>query len=219
MGIIIPISLLIASYLLGSIPWALIISRLFAGIDIRDYGSKNMGATNVLRVLGFKYGIVVFALDALKAGIIILLFTSGLLNYQLDWMVIKIHPLIYGGVALIGHMFPIFANFKGGKGVASCAGIVLAYSPLVFLIGFTIFMIVLLTTKYLSLGSLIGTGLAFVSTFFIPFGGPIDWVMVGCYGCCYLFIVIRHISNIKRLIHHEENKTYLFKKKEKVIAE
>lgn len=224
MGIIIPISLLIAAYLLGSIPWALIISRLFAGIDIRDYGSKNMGATNVLRVLGLKYGLIVFALDAIKAGIIIFLFTSGLLDYQLDWMILKIHPLIYGGVALIGHMFPVFANFKGGKGVASCAGIVLAYSPLVFIVGFTIFMTILLITKYLSLGSIIGTGSAFVFSFFYPFGEPIDWVMVGCYGVCFTFIVIRHISNIKRLIHHNENKTYLFKKKsnrekEKVISE
>ena len=154
MGIILPIALLIASYLLGSIPTALIISKSFAGIDIRDYGSKNMGATNVNRVLGFKYGLIVFIIDAIKAGLIISLFTFQLLEWEASWMILKIHPLIYGVVAVIGHMFPIFAEFKGGKGVACCTGILLAYSPLIFIIVITVFILILIWKKYISLSSM-----------------------------------------------------------------
>lgn len=206
MGIIIPIALLIFSYLLGSIPWALIISKLFAQIDIRDYGSKNMGATNVLRVLGTKYGIAVFILDALKASIVILLFRIGLVNYELDWMVLKIHPLIYGVVALIGHLFPIFANFKGGKGVSCCAGIVLAYNPIVFLGAFSAFCIIFFWKRYISLGSL-SAGLVGFTLSFIPIYGKIDWIFVIVMGIAFFFLIIRHIPNIKRLIKHTESKT------------
>lgn len=211
MGIIIPILLLIFSYLLGSIPWALIISKLFAGIDIRDYGSKNMGATNVLRVLGFKYGIAVFILDALKASVVIFLFTFGLLDYELEWMVLKIHPLIYGVAALIGHLFPIFANFRGGKGVSCCAGIVLAYNPIVFLGAFAAFCIVFFLKRYISLSSL-SAGLVGFAMSFIPINGSIDYIFVVVMAIAFLFLIIRHIPNIKRLINHTEPKTILFKK-------
>lgn len=213
MGIIVPILLLIFSYLLGSIPWALIISKLFAGIDIRDYGSKNMGATNVLRVLGFKYGIAVFILDALKASVVIFLFTFGLLDYELDWMILKIHPLIYGVMALIGHLFPVFANFKGGKGVSCCAGIVLAYNPIVFLGAFTAFCIVFAIKRYISLSSLTA-GLVGFAMSFIPIKGTIDYVFVIVMAIAFIFLIIRHIPNIKRLINHTEPKTILFKNKQ-----
>lgn len=210
MGIILPITLLIAAYLLGSIPWALIVSKLFGGIDIRDYGSKNMGATNVNRIMGFKYGVLVFALDATKAGLIILLFRIGLLDYQLDWMVLKIHPLIYGVVAFIGHLFPVFANFKGGKGVSCCAGIIAAYSPPVFLIVFTVFFAFFFWKKYISLSSLMAVTFGFAASF-IPFFGYIDWVFVVIMGLAFIFIYVKHIPNIKRIINGTESKTY-FKK-------
>lgn len=206
MGIIVPILLLIASYFLGSIPWALIVSKIFKGIDIRDYGSKNMGATNVLRVLGFKYGIVVFILDACKAGFIISLFTCGLLDYQAKWMVIQIHPLIYGLIAVLGHMFPVFANFKGGKGVACCAGIILAYNPFLFLIIFASFILVLIISKYVSLGSIIASIVALICSFFFKTNGSFDWVLICTITICAAFIIIRHRSNIKRIINKTENK-------------
>lgn len=213
MGIIIPIFLLIVSYLLGSIPWALIVSKLFKGIDIRDYGSKNMGATNVLRVLGFKYGLLVFILDALKAGIVILLFRIGLLDYTLDWMVLKIHPLIYGVVALIGHLFPIFANFRGGKGVSCCAGIVAAYNPVVFLIAFAVFVLVFIWKRYISLSSLSAILAAFGASF-IPVFGKHDLVLTIVLGIGVVALFASHITNIKRLINHTEKKTNLFEKKD-----
>lgn len=212
MGIILPIFLLIASYLLGSIPWALIISKLFKGIDIRDYGSKNMGATNVLRIMGFKYGLLVFILDATKAGLVILLFRIGLLDYTLDWMVLKIHPLIYGVAALTGHLFPIFASFRGGKGVSCCAGIVAAYNPVVFLIALLVFILVFIWKKYISLSSISAATAAFIASF-IPIGGSLDYVFIGVMGLVFIAIYVSHIPNIKRLINHNENKTVLFKKK------
>ena len=213
MGIVVPIFLLIVSYLLGSIPWALIVSKLFKGIDIRDYGSKNMGATNVLRVLGFKYGLLVFIFDALKAGIVILLFRIGLLDYTLDWMVLKIHPLIYGVVALIGHLFPIFANFRGGKGVSCCAGIVAAYNPVVFIIAFTVFALVFIWKRYISLSSLSAITAAFLASF-IPVFGKHDLVFTIVLGVGVVALYISHIPNIKRLIKHTEKKTKLFETKD-----
>lgn len=211
MGIILPIALLIASYLLGSIPTALIISKSFAGIDIRDYGSKNMGATNVNRVLGFKYGLIVFIIDAIKAGLIISLFTFQLLEWEASWMVLKIHPLIYGVVAVIGHMFPIFAEFKGGKGVACCTGILLAYSPLIFIIVITVFILILIWKKYISLSSMTAAVTALILSFFIHEGDSIDWFFTSIIAILCAFIIIRHIPNIKRLINHTETK-FTFKK-------
>lgn len=211
MGIIIPIFLLIASYILGSIPWALIVSKLFMGIDIRDYGSKNMGATNVLRIMGFKYGLLVFILDALKAGLVILLFRVGLLDYQLDWMVLKIHPLIYGVAALLGHLFPIFASFRGGKGVSCCAGIVACYNPVVFLIAFAVFILVFIWKKYISLSSMSAATAAFAASF-IPLYGEFDIVFIIVMGIVFVAIYASHFSNIKRLLSHTEKKTILFKK-------
>ena len=214
MGIILPIILLISSYLLGSIPWALIMSKLVKGIDIREHGSKNMGATNTVRVLGTKYGIIVFILDALKAGFVISLFTLGLLDHNVDWMVLKIHPLIYGFVALLGHIFPVFAKFKGGKGVACCAGILLAYKPLIFIFTMTVFTLVFIWKKYISLASILAA-IATLIISFIPFGGEMDWFFTIIVVCAVTFLIIRHIPNIKRLINHTENKTKLSFKDDK----
>jgi len=212
MGIIIPIILLISSYLLGSIPWALIVSKFFFGKDIRDFGSKNMGATNVLRIFGLKYGIIVFILDAFKASIVILLFKIGLLDYELDWMVLKIHPLIYGVVALIGHMFPVFASFKGGKGVSCASGIILVYNPIVFLIAFLTFFIVLKLSNYISLSSLSAVTVGFIASF-IKINNKFDFPFIIFMGIAMIFLFITHIPNIKRLIKKEENKVYILNKK------
>lgn len=212
MGILIPISLIILSYLLGSIPNALIISKAFKGIDIRDYGSKNMGATNVNRVMGFKYGLLVFFLDAIKAGLIISLFTFKILDYQASYMMIEIHPLVYGLVAIIGHVFPIFAGFKGGKGVSCFAGIICFYAPLIALISFFFFLTVLIVFRYLSLSSILTTLLVFILSWFkhTP-DGKLDFIFILLVGIILIFIVIRHSSNIKRIINHTEPKFTIVK--------
>lgn len=217
MGIIVPILLLIASYLLGSIPTALIIGKVFKGIDIREYGSKNMGTTNTFRVLGPKYSIMVFIGDALKASIIVLLFSSGLLNYEANWMIIKIHPLIYGIVAVIGHAFPVFADFKGGKGVACCAGIAIVYCPLIFLIAISVFIIVLLISKYVSLSSILGVGTAFLCSWFpiLRFkSGDLDWTFIILVFVIWIFIIISHRKNIVKIFKGTESKIN-FKKNKK----
>lgn len=212
MGIILPIILIISAYLLGSIPWALIVGKIVKGIDIREHGSKNMGATNTLRVLGVKYGILVFILDAFKAGFIIFLFKIGLLDYEAKWMILKIHPLFYGLISIIGHIFPIFAKFKGGKGVACCAGILLAYRPITFIIIMTVFTLVYLWKKYISLASILAAITALILALF-PVNGKLDIAYLIVATAAVSFLIIRHIPNIKRLLNHTENKTSFKTKK------
>lgn len=212
--IFVEIVLLIVSYLLGSVPNALIISKLFKGIDIREYGSKNMGATNVLRVLGFKYGLLVFTLDALKASVIIALFKVGIFSVD---KYSHFPILLYGFMAVIGHLFPIFANFKGGKGVACSAGIICTYSPLIAIPTLIVFLLVALTTKYVSLGSILAVMAAFLGTFIVPtiMNKPLDWILIITVFIIMIIFLISHRANIKRLLKGEENKTFFIKKKDK----
>lgn len=210
--ICVEIGLLIISYLLGSIPNALIISKLFKGIDIREYGSKNMGATNVLRVLGIKYGLLVFLLDALKASIIIMLFKVGIFSVD---KYNHLPILSYGFMSVIGHLFPIFARFKGGKGVACSAGIICSYAPIIAIPTLLVFLIVALTTKYVSLGSILAVITAFIGTFIVPIlmNEPFDWILIITVFAIMIIFLISHRANIKRLLKGEENKTFLIKKK------
>jgi glycerol-3-phosphate acyltransferase PlsY len=210
--IVVEILLLIISYLLGSVPNALIISKLCKGIDIREHGSKNMGATNVLRVLGFKYGIIVFLLDAFKAGVIILMFKIGI--FSLD-KYCHFPLLTYGLFAVIGHLFPVFAKFKGGKGVACSAGIICSYAPLVAIPTLLTFLIVVLITKYVSLGSILGVTASVIFSIVIPLimKQEIDWILVVVCSIVFVIFIITHRANIKRLIKGEESKISLGKKK------
>ena len=210
----IEIGLLIISYLLGSVPNALIISKLFKGIDIREYGSKNMGATNVLRVLGLKYGLLVFTLDALKASIIIILFKVGIFSVD---KYNHFPILLYGFMSVIGHLFPIFANFKGGRGVACSAGIICSYAPLIAVPTLLVFLIVALTTKYVSLGSILAVITAFIGTFIVPLltNEPLDWILIVTVFVIMIIFILSHRTNIKRLLKGEENKTFFIKKKNK----
>ena len=212
--IVVEICLLVVSYLLGSIPNALIISKLCKGIDIREYGSKNMGATNVLRVLGLKYGLIVFFLDALKASIIIILFRVGIISVDKYY---HIPVLVYGLIAIIGHLFPIFANFAGGKGVACSAGLICSYAPLIALPTLLVFLIVSLITKYVSLGSILAVITAFISSLVIPIlqNTNHDWILTSIIFIIMIIFLISHRTNIKRLIKGEETKTNFIKKKEK----
>ncbi len=213
MTIICEILLLVLAYLLGSIPNALIISKVFFKKDIRNYGSKNMGATNTLRVLGVRYAALVFLLDALKASVLVILFTYNIIDCSI---IPHLHPLYFGLAAIIGHIFPIFANFKGGKGVACTTGILLSFSPICFLIELAVFLIVFLSTKIVSLSSIISITCVFISSFFI---GPLitkvpDMIFTIFSGIVMIIIFIDHGKNIKRLINGTEsriNKTELEK--------
>lgn len=165
--------LLVISYLLGSIPFGLVIGKVFKKIDIREHGSKNTGATNTTRVLGLGLGTLVFLLDALKGAVIIIIIRI-LMYYQvpiaMDVGLIKVTDdisiyiyALYGLAAVLGHVFPIFLKFKGGKAVATSVGALLGLAPVVGMLGILVFYIILKMTGYASLGSLYGASTALVT--------------------------------------------------------
>lgn len=146
--------LIIIAYLLGSIPTALIISKRFFGIDIRDYGSGNMGATNTFRVLGSRYGTIVMIVDMLKGMTAVMLY--NFLPYYFHNELERTNFMIgLGLAAVIGHVFPIFAGFKGGKGVATLFGMLLAVQPVIAVSCIGVFILALYLTRYVSLSSIL----------------------------------------------------------------
>ncbi|EUJ51085.1 glycerol-3-phosphate 1-O-acyltransferase PlsY [Paenilisteria rocourtiae] len=183
------------AYILGSIPSGLWIGKIFYKKDIRNFGSGNLGATNSFRVLGVKPGIIVTLMDILKGTVATLL----PFFFQLD---INHHFWLLTGVfAIIGHSFPLFAKFKGGKAVATSAGVVLAYAPWLFLAALVIFVLSLKISKYVSLSSMIAAGSALIISLFFQ-----DWILVGIIAAIAIFIIYRHIPNIKRIKKGEEPK-------------
>ena len=203
---------LVGAYLLGSIPSAVWIGRVFYGIDVRNHGSKNAGATNTFRVLGVKAGIPVLLIDAAKGS------AACSLAYLLDGLIPETHEFIntqfiFGVAAVLGHVFPIFAGFKGGKGVATITGIVLAISPIPTLVAMGVFVVTLLLSKYVSLSSIIA-GISFPFLVIFVFKTPIN-SMIFFSILVSIVLLLTHRKNIERLIHHEENKANLFKKRKK----
>src|SRR5882757_3697047 len=146
--------LIIIAYLIGSIPTALIISKEFFGIDIRDYGSGNMGATNTFRVLGSKYGTMVMAMDIAKGIAAVSLF-NFISYYHHNGLERTNFMIGLGLAAVIGHIFPVFAGFKGGKGVATLFGMLLAVQPVIAISCVGVFLLVLFLTRYVSLSSIL----------------------------------------------------------------
>lgn len=202
--------LLIIAYLVGSIPNGLLIGRI-KGIDIREHGSQNIGSTNVARTLGFKYGVYVLILDSLKGALIVSLFTLKILppSFSLP------SPLFYGLAAALGHSFSIFLKFKGGKAVATSAGVLIAYDPWLFLIAALVFYITVRITKYVSLGSLIGSSTALLlSVIFTIIGRYEKYTELGYLEIYFpiitvilvLLIFLRHRKNIEKLKNQTENK-------------
>ncbi|EMG27354.1 membrane protein YgiH [Listeria fleischmannii 1991] len=189
------IILSIIAYLIGSIPSGLWIGKIFYKKDIREHGSGNLGATNSFRVLGVKPGIVVTAMDILKGTIATLLPLFFIANIDHHYM------LLTGVFAIIGHSFPIFASFRGGKAVATSAGVVLAYAPILFVLAVLVFLLTLKITKYVSLSSMIAAVAAFVISLF--FG---DWILIILITALAIFIIWRHRANIKRIKEGTEPK-------------
>ncbi|HNJ30258.1 MAG TPA: glycerol-3-phosphate 1-O-acyltransferase PlsY, partial [Ferruginibacter sp.] len=146
--------LIVLAYLIGSIPTALIVSKKFFGIDIRDYGSGNMGATNTFRVLGSKYGTLVMVIDILKGLVAASLY--GFIPFYLHNELERTNFMIgLGLAAMLGHIFPLFAGFKGGKGVATLFGMILAVQPVIAVSCTGVFLLVLYLTRYVSLSSIL----------------------------------------------------------------
>lgn len=187
------IVLIIIAYLLGSFPSALVIGKTFYQKDIRNYGSGNLGSTNAFRVLGKKGGTAVFILDILKGGLALLIATYGGAT---------ISPLFIAVFSLIGHVYPIFANFRGGKAVATTAGIILFYSPTLFLTLFIIFAITLKIWKMVSLSSTIIA----IATVMIVWFGNYDLTAKIMFSLIAALIIYKHIPNYKRILNGTENK-------------
>lgn len=191
---------IILAYLIGSIPSGLLVGKIGYGIDIREHGSGNLGGTNTFRTLGKKAGFIVTIADILKGTLAAALpFFFGL----------EIHELLVGTFAVVGHMYPIFANFKGGKAVATSGGVLLLYSPIMFITMLALFLLCILITKYVSLSSML-TGL-YAFTYSI-FTGDVPLIIV--ISVLVIFIIYRHRANIKRIMNKTEPKVHLLKSKQ-----
>lgn len=187
------------AYLLGSIPSGLWIGRKFFQIDIRQHGSENLGATNSFRILGKKAGTIVLLMDLLKGSI------SVLLLKQMDLH--GISPLIIALFAVMGHTYPLFANFKGGKAVATFAGVILAYQPVLFLIGLGIFILTLAISKMVSFTSIVTISIGVLLSLYFQ-----DIVLTIIALLADIFIIYRHRSNIQRILNGTEPKVDIFKR-------
>lgn len=187
---------IIIAYLLGSIPFALIIGKIGYKIDIREHGSGNLGATNAFRVLGKKAGIFVTLADILKGTLatLIPLFAS----YFYD---IEVSRLIVGVFAVLGHTYPIFAKFKGGKAVATSGGIILGINPLLFIAMVVTFILSLYLSKYVSLSSMITGVVSTIISLFLN-----DWLLFAMILILTIFVFYRHKENIKRIKNKTEPK-------------
>lgn len=212
---------IIFGYIIGSIPTALIIGKFKKGIDIREHGSKNSGATNAGRILGRKYFFIVMIIDAIKCIIGILfsyiLFIIIFKKYDISVNDYTLALTCAGTFAMIGHCYPIFAGFRGGKGVATALGYILITSPICALGVIITFTIVSLKSKYISLGSICGSIFTIIYTWVIYFifGENYSLLFLGLnnsIGFCIittifaLTVILKHIPNIKRLINKCENK-------------
>jgi glycerol-3-phosphate acyltransferase PlsY len=190
----------IFAYLAGSVPTAVWYGKIFHGIDVRQHGSGNAGATNSLRTLGKKAGIIVLIVDFLKGFLAVK--AASLLSTETH----SILPLIMGLAVIIGHIFPIFAQFRGGKGVATAMGVLVATFPWAALGCVLTFMIVVFITKYVSLASLLGA-LAFpIQLNFNIWNDNADKYSIGFASVIFVILLIMHRENIQRLIQGTESK-------------
>lgn len=198
--------MVILSYLIGSIPTSIFAGRILRGIDIRDYGSGNAGATNTARVLGFRAGLVVGLIDVIK-GFSPTFFFAWWFSDQVG-ISADILQILCGLAVILGHIFTVFASFRGGKGVNTALGVFLGLAPLPTLIAFAVWLVLFLSTGYVSLGSI-------VAPFAVPlmiivqgrlFGWGISPSILGFSLVTWLIIVWTHRSNIGRLLKGQENR-------------
>ena len=211
------ILLLILAYLLGSIPSGVWIGKLFFKKDIRQHGSGNTGTTNTFRVLGKTAGIVVLLMDILKGT----LATCLPMIFHLS----GINPLWFGVCAILGHTFPIFAGFKGGKAVATSAGMLLGFNPVFFVYSCIIFIVSLFCTSMVSLSSMISAALITFSTIVLPYVAPVilakpNWLLTIIAFLVSSFIFYRHKDNIKRIRkpYGKSNPIWFEQQQEKILT-
>jgi glycerol-3-phosphate acyltransferase PlsY len=198
--------MLIAAYFVGSIPFSLLIARWVGGIDLRQHGSGNVGATNVARTLGLKWGIVALLLDALK-GLLPTWVLPLLLYPDGD---AQAHAQVASGLAaIIGHMFPCWLGFKGGKGVATALGVVLVIAPLATVCAFGAFALTFAASRIVSLSSIVASAVFAIAEFVILAPSPFSaatWSRALFALAVPALIIVRHRSNIVRLLKGEEKR-------------
>jgi len=213
MNILFVILAILAAYLLGSIPTAVWVGEWLHGIDIREHGSGNAGTANTMRVLGIKTGIPVLIVDVFKGWMAVEI-SLLLPAFHAIFSDIVTFQLILGAAAVLGHIFPLFAGFRGGKGVATLLGIVLAIHPLSTLLAVGVFVITLLLVRIISVAS-VAAGISF--PFFIWLLFPSSSISLKIFSLAVaLLLIFTHRSNIKRLLHGEEPITsFLFGTKDK----
>jgi acyl phosphate:glycerol-3-phosphate acyltransferase len=197
----------VASYVLGSLPFGLLLAKLFGGSDVRKSGSGNIGATNVARVAGPLAGILTLVLDAAKGGMAVLL-AARLSSDSAVWM------MIAGLAALVGHCFPVWLRFKGGKGVATAAGIFLALCPLAFLGSLLLFILVVVFWRYVSLASISAAAAIplLIYLLWVPHHAPPPVITFGALAVA-LLVIYKHSANMQRLLRGEEPR-FSFKRKQ-----
>ncbi len=204
MGILEVAYLLIIAYLMGSVPTAVWLGKAFYKIDVREFGSGNAGATNTFRVLGKKAGVPVLLIDIFKGYLAVLLSNLAVYAYSGPEMVSL--KICLGTAAVFGHIFPILAGFRGGKGVATLVGVALCISPLACSLVLLVFLAVLLTTRYVSLSSIIG-GISF------PF-----ILNLGLHNTNLGLIIFSTLVAVLLVITHKHNIVRLFKRQESRIS-
>jgi acyl phosphate:glycerol-3-phosphate acyltransferase len=188
---------LLASYLLGAIPTSHLVSRTFARIDLRKHGSGNLGATNLYRVLGWKYAIPVALFDIAKGAIPVLVFAPRVSHSEL-------FALACGVAAILGHVFSVFVHFKGGKGVATAAGVMLGLTPLALALAAVTWVLVVLLTGYVSLGSIAAAVVLPFAVYLLenPKTPGLLWMDV----LIAAGVIVLHRRNIQRLLKGTENR-------------
>ncbi|CAM4352885.1 glycerol-3-phosphate 1-O-acyltransferase PlsY [Aquirufa beregesia] len=210
--ILILIGLCLLSYILGSIPTAIWYGEAYHGVDIRTLGSGNAGATNTFRVLGKKAGSIVLFVDAFKGFLATSLSTFLFYLHLIDWQTCVSLKIVFGFLAVLGHLLPVFCDFKGGKGVATLMGMVLALHPEAALVSIAVFLLVFYLSNYVSLGSMVASLVFPFLMVFKVFGD--EFPILIYFGFIVAFLVIfMHRKNIARILQGTENRMYLIPRK------
>lgn len=210
----------ILCYLIGAIPSSLWMGKIFFNVDIRQHGSGNAGATNTFRILGWKAGAIVLLFDFGKglfatAVVSQLAYSigSGPVSFYQGWDVASMLLILSGLAAVIGHMFPVYAGFKGGKGAATACGMLYGIEPISISISLALFLILMFSTRYVSVGSIFASIIYPFSQLVLRYGygWEIDGSIILFSSAIALGIVIKHKTNIKRLLNGTENRIRSFK--------
>ena len=200
----------VVAYLMGSFSSAVWIGKWFYNTDVREHGSGNAGATNTIRVLGTRAGVIVMAIDIVKAWGAVMLAHLFAIDTRTEAQLVD-YKIVVGSLAVLGHVFPVFTGFKGGKGVASLVGVIIAlFSPYIFLLVLAWFLTVFILTRYVSLASV--TASIFFAVLAIFIFHEQNTYLIILAALIAVFVPLTHHKNIKRLLKGEENKLSFAKK-------